>query len=277
MSYTVKTELFEGPFELLLYLVTRKRVDIGAISINEITDQYLAEVSKMKRLDLDIASDFLVVASTLLEMKAHALVPREKSDLEIEVEELGPTDAQRILIERLEEYKKFKNAASAFEEMMVDEASFHSRPFGPDRCFLGLMPDFLDGIALDRLGILAAAAIARRERMILDSEHIASRVLPVDLYMGRIKELVSAEGNISFGSIIREDPRPEVIVVSFLAILELYKRGIVNLSQVELFGEIEIGYIGQSDRTEDIPLQTIERTEIVEDASVLFDEEMAND
>ena len=78
MSYKVRIDSFEGPFDLLLYLVSRQKVDIGAISITQIADQYLAEVSRMDNLDLDVASDFLLVASTLLEIKAESLLPRER-------------------------------------------------------------------------------------------------------------------------------------------------------------------------------------------------------
>ena len=86
MSYNVRIQSFEGPFDLLLYLVSRQKVDIGAISITEIADQYLAEVSRMGNLDLDVASDFLLVATTLLEIKAASLIPRKRDDLDEEIE-----------------------------------------------------------------------------------------------------------------------------------------------------------------------------------------------
>ena len=243
MSYTVKTELFEGPFELLLYLVTRRHVDIGAISVNEIADQYLAEVARMESLDLDIASDFLLVASTLLEMKAHALVPRDRTDLEVEIEELEPSDAHRMLVERLEEYKQYKNAADDLEARFEREETYHPRPFGPDARFLGLMPDFLEGVGLEELGLLAVAALTRREELLLEAEHIASRPIPVETYVRRIFERVRTSKRLSFDEVLSGDRRPEVIVVSFLSILELYKRSFVRLVQPDAFGDIEIDYI----------------------------------
>ena len=88
MSYKVRIDSFEGPFDLLLYLVSRQKVDIGAISITEIADQYLAEVSRMGELDLDVASDFLLVASTLLQIKAESLIPRDRADVDEEIAEL---------------------------------------------------------------------------------------------------------------------------------------------------------------------------------------------
>ena len=107
MSYRVRIDSFEGPFDLLLYLVSRQKVDIGAINITQIADQYLAEVSRMENLDLDIASDFLLVASTLLEIKAESLIPRQRDELDSEIEELAPSEARDMLVERLldEQYK----------------------------------------------------------------------------------------------------------------------------------------------------------------------------
>ena len=108
MSYRVRTDSFEGPFDLLLYLVSRQKVDIGAINITQIADQYLAEVGRMQNLDLDVASDFLLVASTLLEIKAQSLLPREHIEVEDDIAELAPSEARDMLVERLLEYRKYK-------------------------------------------------------------------------------------------------------------------------------------------------------------------------
>ncbi len=96
MSYRVRIESFEGPFDLLLYLVSRQKVDIGAISITEIADQYLAEITRMDALDLDVASDFLLVAATLLKIKAESLIPKERTVVEEEFAELAPSEARDI-------------------------------------------------------------------------------------------------------------------------------------------------------------------------------------
>ena len=130
MSYKVRIDSFEGPFDLLLYLVSRQKVDIGAISITEIADQYLAEVSRMETLDLDVASDFLLVASTLLEIKAQSLIPRERDELDDDLAELAPSEARDMLVERLMEYKKFKNAAAVLHNRFIAEGRMHTRPFG---------------------------------------------------------------------------------------------------------------------------------------------------
>ncbi len=243
MAFNVKTDAFEGPFDLLLYLVSRKKVDIGAISINEIADQYLAEVSRMQMLDLDVASDFLLVASTLLEIKAQALVPRDRDELDDEIAELAPDDAREMLIGRLVTYKQYKNASDALYRRFLDEGRLHVRPFGPDADFLGLMPDFLEGVTTDALGLLAANAMARREIFLLESEHIAAKPIPVEVHVRAIHSRIRAKKRLHFNELVAGDARPALIVVTFLAILELYKRQMVLLEQPREFGDIEVIYI----------------------------------
>ncbi|MDE8702956.1 segregation/condensation protein A [Adlercreutzia equolifaciens] len=243
MSYKVRIESFEGPFDLLLYLVSRQKVDIGAISITEIADQYLEEVSRMKTLDLDVASDFLLVASTLLEIKAASLIPRERTDLDDEFAELAPSEARDILVDRLMEYKKFKNAATVLHNRFLAEGRMHTRPFGPDACFLGLMPDFLRGVSIDALAYQAAAALARREVFLLESEHIAAKPIPVEVHVRAIHQRIMNRKHLRFSDLVNAETPTEVIVVTFLAILELYKRVMVRLEQAEDFGDIAIDYI----------------------------------
>ncbi|WP_251213219.1 segregation and condensation protein A [Adlercreutzia murintestinalis] len=242
MAYRVKIESFEGPFDLLLYLVSRKKVDIGSISITEIADQYLAEVARMERLDLDVASDFLLVAATLLEIKAQALLPAARDEVADEVAELAPDAARDLLVARLMEYKQFKNVASELDARFESEGRMHSRPFGPDACFLNLMPDFLEGTTLDSLALLAAEALARREQFLLESEHIAAKPIPVEVHVRAIHARIEAKKHVRFSQLIEGQRTPALVVVTFLAILELYKRRMVDLVQDEQFGDISIDY-----------------------------------
>ena len=236
MSYKVRIDSFEGPFDLLLYLVSRQKVDIGAISITEIADQYLAEVSRMETLDLDVASDFLLVASTLLEIKAQSLIPRERDELDDDLSELAPSEARDMLVERLMEYKKFKNAAAVLHNRFIAEGRMHTRPFG-------LMPDFLEGVSLDALAYQAAAALARREVFLLESEHIAAKPIPVEVHVRAIHQRIRTAKHLRFSQLVGPGTPKDVAVVTFLAILELYKRVMVRLEQDELFGDIAIDYI----------------------------------
>ena len=246
MSYRVRTDSFEGPFDLLLYLVSRQKVDIGAINITQIADQYLAEVGRMQNLDLDVASDFLLVASTLLEIKAQSLLPRERIEVEDDIAELAPSEARDMLVERLLEYKQYKNAAAALHARFVAEGRMHPRPFGPEACFLNLMPDFLRDVSLDSLALLAARALARREVFLLESEHIAAKPIPVEVHVRAIHQRIRTAKHLRFSQLVGPGTPKDVAVVTFLAILELYKRVMVRLEQDELFGDIAIDYIENS-------------------------------
>ena len=243
MSYNVRIQSFEGPFDLLLYLVSRQKVDIGAISITEIADQYLAEVSRMGNLDLDVASDFLLVATTLLEIKAASLIPRKRDDLDEEIAELDASQARDMLVERLIAYKQYKNASEELYARYLMQGRMHGRPFGPDAQFLGLMPDFLRGTTLDDLAGVAAAALARREVFLLESEHIAAKPIPVEVYVRSIHKRISAEKHLTFSQLLGSTREPSLVIVSFLAILELYKRRMIDVRQPESFGDISIDYI----------------------------------
>ena len=244
MSYRVRTDNFEGPFDILLYLVGRQKVDIGSISIAEIADQYLEEIGRLHVVDLDVASDFLLVASTLLEIKAASLIPRDKDDTDNEIAELAPNEARDLLVERLLEYKKYKNAAAMLEGRQIAMARQHERPFGPPpELAEGLMPDFLNGIPVETLGVIAAEVMARRETVLLESEHIAAKPIPVEVHVKSLHYRIMNEKHLKFSEIIDEETPTPIVVVTFLAILELYKRSMVKIVQDDQFGDIEIDYI----------------------------------
>ena len=236
MSYRVRIESFEGPFDLLLYLVSRQKVDIGSISITEIVDQYVAYIDRMQKLDLEVASDFLLVASTLLDIKAASLIPSEKTEVEDELEELSPNEAREILIEKLIAYKQYKNAAWALKNRFELEGR-------PDQEFLGIMPDYLESTTLDSLAFLCAEVMAQREVFLLESEHIAAKPIPVETHVRAIHRRISTRKRMMFSELLEAAPTLQLRVVNFLAILELYKRGMVSLEQSGSFADIRIDYI----------------------------------
>lgn len=241
MLYKVKTDSFEGPFDLLLYLVSRQKVDIGSIAISEIADQYLAEIDRMRKVDLDVASDFLLVAATLLEMKAASLIPDDQPEVIDELDELTPGQMRDVLVERLVEYKKFKNATIALSSFFDRQEALHVRPFGPDRSMLSLMPDYLKGTTVDDLGRLCAGCFAHRDVFLLQSEHIARRVISLEERADHVLLEVERKGRVSFSELLgNESDDAELVVVTFLSLLELFKRRKVGLTQRELFGDIVV-------------------------------------
>ena len=252
MSYKVRTQAFSGPFDLLLQLVTRQKVTIGSISIAEVANQYLEEVERMRDLDLDVASDFVLVASTLLDIKAASLVPAEPArraaaddadDEDDDLADMDPEEAREVLIARLIAYKQFRGAAAALAARSEAEARMHPRMVGADPEFLGLMPDYLEGISLRSLAVICADIDSKRETFLLESEHIAPKRLPVALTIASVDRLVRSRRHITFTELVGEDSTPEVVVANFLAILELFKRGLVRVSQSEIFGEIDVDHI----------------------------------
>ena len=252
MSFTVKTQAYSGPFDLLLQLVSRQQVAIGSISIAEVADQYLQEVRAMGELDLDVASDFVMVASTLLDMKAASLVPdhevrRRDADQEEDegddLSSLSPDEAREVLIARLIAYKQFRNAAAALGSRMEAEGLMEPRTAGPDPEFLGLMPDYLEGITLRSLAVICADLDSRREGFLLEAEHVAPKRLPIALTVASVDRITRNRPLVSFEELLDGDYRPETVVANFLAILELAKRGSVTLSQAKTFGEIDIARV----------------------------------
>ena len=243
MSYRVRTDGFEGPFDILLYLVSRQRVDIGSISIADIADQYLAEIAQMNVVDLDVASDFLLVASTLLEIKAASLLPSRDDLPETDVADLAPNEARDILVARLIEYKKFKNATLMLESREHAQSLLHARPYGPDAEFTKAMPDFLRDVPINSLAFLAANALARREVVLLESEHIAAKPIPVEMHVRALHSKISACKNVKFSELVSDDAPAPIVVVTFLALLELYKRSMVRIEQDRAFGDIDISFI----------------------------------
>lgn len=253
MSYRVSTQVYSGPFDLLLQLVTRQKVDIGAISISEVAEQYLAEAERIEALDLDVASDFLLVAATLLDIKAASLVPQEALSKSVEddeddedLEELSALDGdalREVLIQRLIAYKQFKGAAAALGARMQAESRMHPRVAGPDPEFLGLMPDYLAGITLRGLAVICADLDGKRQTFLLEAEHVAPHRVPLDLTVASVDRFTMAHQTCTFRELLDGDATTEQLVVTFLAMLELAKRGSLTLSQDKIFGTIQINRV----------------------------------
>ena len=239
-SYVVKTELFQGPFDLLLHLVAQQKLDVGALSLADIIDQYLKYLDEMAELDLEVASEFLLLAATLLEIKANALLPNRQEYYNDEFEELSPAEMRDLLIARLITYKQFKNVAAQLAERQEAEAHMHARQAGLEPRFLGLMPDYLEGVTLHALALTCAELEFRREVFLLEAEHIAAVPLSVEEYTHSIWEQLRQRKRMEFGELFDADASPARIVVSFLAILELYKRGQIELNQADRFAPLEI-------------------------------------
>ena len=234
MSYRVRTDSFEGPFDLLLYLVSRQKVDIGAINITQIADQYLAEVGRMQNLDLDVASDFLLVASTLLEIKAQSLLPREHIEVEDDIAELAPSEARDMLVERLLEYRKYKYMSGELRDMSVgSDHIIYKEPSIPKEVAHYRPPvdveALLQGVTMTRLRAVFEDVLKRQAQMMdpVRSQfgRIEKETVQISDRIGYVRKKVLSGGRHSFRSLLREGATKTEIVVTFLAILELIKTG----------------------------------------------------
>ena len=247
MAYQVTTEVFQGPFDLLLSLVSRQKVDVADVPIARIADAYLQEVERMAELDLDVASDFLLLAATLLQIKAASLLPREEIPLSEEFDELSPEEARDLLVARLLAYKQYKNIAAELTARAAVVERMRPRNVPLEDRFLTLMPDYLEGLTLRTLAVTCAELMSRREVFLLEAEHVAARPISLELHVDRVADLVSARGRTRFSELVSVAATPQEVVVTFLAILELYKRGRVDLVQDALFGDIEVVDVSTED------------------------------
>jgi segregation and condensation protein A len=239
MSYQLKLDAYEGPLDLLVNLVTRQKVDIYEIPIATITDEYLEYVGSMTDHDLEVSSEFVLIAATLLDLKAAALLPVDEEEFD-EVDTTSPQEARELLIARLIEYKKFKNVAIELTARYEAESKYYVRDSGLEEQFVGLVPDFLAGISLVRLARLYTAINEKKEISLMQADHITPKPLSVDEYVKKVELQLKGVKVRSFREVTLECGSKVEIITAFLAVLELYKRGLVELGQAETFGEITI-------------------------------------
>jgi segregation and condensation protein A len=242
MPYAVDTPVFQGPFDLLLHLILREQVDLYEITLSEIVDAYLRELEKMDSLDLEVATEFLMIAATLVELKTKRLLPAE-SDLDLD-EELALWEERDLLLSRLLECKTFKDAARVLQRLSAAAARSFPRTAGLDEQFLGLAPDPLEGLSGNDLRRAFLKAITPKPIPTVDIAHIHQlKVTVADAVEELVYELPRA-GRTTFRALTASFADRIQVVVRFLAILELYKQGMVDLDQPGAFGDIEIVWLG---------------------------------
>lgn len=238
MAYEVHTTVFEGPFDLLLHLILREQVDIYEIALNEIVDAYLVEMEHMEDLDLDIATEFLLIAATLVELKTRRLLPGdEDTDLD---EELAIWEERDLLLARLLECKTFKDVAEVFRRLHERSSRGYPRVMGVDERFVDLAPDLLSGMTPLDLREAYFRAMTPRPVPLIDLDHVAPiRASVADAFEELVRELPTL-GRATFRDLTASLADRIAVIVRFLAILELFKQGLVELEQVRTFGEIVV-------------------------------------
>lgn len=236
-TYRVSLDAFDGPFDLLLQLIAKRKVDIYEIPLAQITDDYLQVVRSMEALDLEVATEFLVVAATLLELKAARLLPSEDDP---ELEELA-VEARDLLYARLLDYRLYKEAAGWLRWRLAASGGYHPREVPLEERFSGLRPDVTLPVDADGLARLAARALAEQPEPLVDLSHLQPVRLTVREAAGMVTdELDRAGGRATFAELTAGCRHRIEVVVYFLALLELYKSGHVDLSQASNFGELVV-------------------------------------
>src|SRR3954452_24690628 len=242
MAYDVQTEVFEGPFDLLLHLILSQQVELYEISLTTIIDAYLGELDRMDTLDLDIATEFLLIAATLVELKTRRLLP-EDADLDLD-DDLALWEERDLLLARLVECKTFKDAAVVLAQLSSMASRSAPRRAGLEDRFIGLMPDLLAGVTPRDIHDAFLRAVAPKIQPHIDTEHIAPiRASVVDAVEELMDELPRI-GSITFRRLTSGFVDRIEIVVRFLAILEMFKQGLIELEQASVFGDISIEWVG---------------------------------
>jgi segregation and condensation protein A len=247
MAYEVTTPVYDGPFDLLLHLILREQVDLYEVSLTRIVDVYLQELEAMETLDLEVATEFLLIAATLIELKTRRLLPGS-DDLDLD-EELGLWSERDLLLTRLVECKTFKDAAVALEGLAREAGRSFARCTGPDERFVELTPDVLAGVTARDLGRAYLRAVTPRPVPRIDLDHVAPIRASVNDAVIELLEELPLCGTITFHELTGDLVERLAVVVRFLAVLELFKQGFVDLDQVRSFGEIRIVWLGR-DRSE---------------------------
>jgi segregation and condensation protein A len=253
MAYDVATPVYEGPFDLLLHLILKEQVDIYEVSLSRIVDSYLHEIERLQSLDLDVATEFLMIASTLVELKARRLLPgRDDIDLD---DELALWEERDLLLARLLECKTFKDVARVFGRFADDADRHFPREGGPDERFDDLLPDLMDGVTPKRLHAAFLRSLTPRPVPRIDLFHVAPvRISVADAVVELLDELPRV-GRISFSRLTSGLVERLEVIVRFLALLELFKQGAVDLDQNERFGDIQITWNGVSVGPDGDPIQ----------------------
>jgi len=243
VPYEVQTEAFAGPLDLLLHLVLRSQVDVYEISLSAIVDAFVAELARLEgSLDLDLATEFVLIAATLIELKTRGLLPG-REDVELD-EELALWEERDLLLARLLECKTFKDVSAELGRLAAAAELSVPRRCGLEDQFVDLAPDLLAGITPAKLRTAFLRAVTPKPVVRIDLFHVAPVKLSVTEAVEELIDELPRVGRISFRRLTQDLVERVEVIVRFLAVLELYKQGAIELVQHGTFGSIEIEWLG---------------------------------
>ncbi len=251
MTHEVRTEAFAGPLDVLVKLVVSQEVDIWEVSLTRLVDDFVAVMAAVDvgraasdgRIDIDVASEFALLAATLIELKSRRLLPAPPVELDLE-EELAAYGLRDAALARLVEGRTFGAAARLLRERWDAAALQWPRTAGPPERFLVFAPDLLAGASRDDLAAAMERSLAPRPVQRVDVSHLRAAGITVDEAAARIVEQLASAGPATFRELTCDIAERIVVVVYFLAVLELFGSGLVELTQAERFGDIGVEWIG---------------------------------
>jgi segregation and condensation protein A len=244
-AFEVRLANFEGPFDLLLNLIAKHKLDITEVALSQVTDEFIAHVKAGgPHWDLEQTTSFLLVAATLLDLKAARLLPQ--GDVEDE-EDLALLEARDLLFARLLQYKAFKQVAGVLEKRLEGESRRHPRAVGLEERFASLLPEVLIGIGLDQFARLAAKAMEPKPVLELSLHHIHAAKVSVREQAALVVDRLRRSGTMTFRALCGDSPDRLTTVARFLSLLELFREGAVGFDQVSPLGELTVRWTGAAE------------------------------
>ncbi|MFF4370931.1 segregation and condensation protein A [Streptomyces sp. NPDC001594] len=240
--FTLRLDNFEGPFDLLLQLISRHKLDVTEVALSKVTDEFMAHIRAMgPDGDLDQTTEFLVVAATLLDLKAARLLPAAEVEDEAD---LALLEARDLLFARLLQYRAYKRIAEIFEHRAADEGRRFPRTVGLEPHHAELLPEVVLGIGADGLARLAVKAMQPRAKPEVYVDHIHAPLVSVREQAGLVVRLLKARGEATFRELTEDAPDTLTVVARFLALLELYREKAVALDQEEALLTLTVRWCG---------------------------------
>ena len=282
--FEVHLDVFQGPFELLLGLISKHKLDITEIALAEVTSEFMALIRTHQasdtEWDLSQASEFLLVAATLLDIKSAHLLPQLHPQDE---EDLALIEARDLLFARLLQYRAFKQVAATFAERIATAGRMTARQAGLDPHFAALLPELVMGITPEQLAMIAGRAITPKVVPTVGLDHLHAPAVNVREQAALIVERLRQSRSCSFRSLVADADSTLVIVARFLALLELFHESVLVFDQSEALGELIVqwtgqdnGEIGVSDEFDESPEDDVNNHEVAINQDDVKNQETVN-
>jgi segregation and condensation protein A len=243
-AFRVRLDNFEGPFDLLLTLITRRQLDITEVALSQVTDEFLSYISSAAEWDLGKATEFLVVAATLLDLKTARLLPA--ADVEDE-DDLALLEARDLLFARLLQYRAYKLAAAYLGELERSHGRRYARSAELEPRFATLLPEVVLGVTPRQLADLAAVALTPRPVPTVSIDHVHAPRVSVREQMLILRARLQRSGSAAFRTLVADCSSTAEVVGRFLALLELYRDGVLAFDQAAALAELRVRWTGGDD------------------------------